>query len=329
MAAISNVSLHHRPAERSFMNDVMHGLSQPKKELNCKYFYDERGSRLFDQICELEEYYLTRTELAIMREHAPEMAEQLGHGIALVEFGSGSSVKTRILLDHLCEPTAYMPLDISEEHLLKTTARLRKAYVEIEILPIVADFTKGFELPSTTRPYSHAAVYFPGSTIGNFIPLQARRMMRQIGDILGPDGGLLIGIDLQKDPAVIEAAYNDAAGVTEEFVLNMLHRINRDLNADINVAHFRLNAVYNQDRGRVEISVVCQTDETIRIADREFVVRKGEEIMTEYSHKYTINEFAELAADAGFSLHKYWTDEQDYFAVLHLVHEDGQPTRPS
>ena len=323
MTTISNVSRHDHLTDQSFMDDVIRGLSQRKKELNCKYFYDEQGSRLFDQICELDEYYLTRTELAIMRQHAAEMAEQLGRGIALVEFGSGSSVKTKILLDHLYEPTAYMPLDISEEHLLKTAVRLRKAYAEIEIIPIVADFTMGFELPSTKRPYSHAAVYFPGSTIGNFTPSQANQMMRRIGGILGHDGGLLIGIDLQKDPAVIEAAYNDAQGVTEEFNLNVLHRINRDLNADINVDQFRHKAVYNQHRGRVEISIVCQTDETIQIDDHEFVMRKGEEILTEYSHKYTIDGFAELAADAGFSMHKYWTDEHDLFAVLHLVHENG------
>lgn len=323
MTTISNVARPHHATDQSFLNDVIRGLSQPKKELNCKYFYDEQGSRLFDQICELDEYYLTRTELAIMGAHAAEMAEQLGHGIALVEFGSGSSVKTKILLDQLCEPTAYMPLDISEEHLLKTTVGLRKLYPMVEIIPIIADFTKGFALPATKRPYSHAAVYFPGSTIGNFTPSQASQMLRRIVKILGRDGGLLIGIDLQKDPAIIEAAYNDVEGVTAEFNLNVLHRINRDLKADINVDQFRHKAVYNPDRGRVEISIVSQTDETIHIDDQEFFVRKGEEILTEYSHKYTIDGFAELASEAGFSLHKYWTDEQDYFAVLHLVHENS------
>ena len=323
MTTITNVARHHHLTDQSFLDDVIRGLSQPRKELNCKYFYDEQGSRLFEQICDLDEYYLTRTELSIMREHVPEMAEQLGRKIALVEFGSGSSVKTRILLDHLCEPVAYMPLDISEEHLLKTALQLRSVYPEVEIIPIVADFTMGFELPATKRPYSHAAVYFPGSTIGNFTPWQACQMLRRIGNILGRDGGLLIGIDLQKDAAIIEAAYNDAGGVTEEFNLNVLHRINRDLNADIDVDQFRHKAVYNQDRSRVEISVVCQHDETIQIDDRKFVVRKGEEILTEYSHKYTIDDFFELASEAGFSLQKYWTDEENYFAVLHLVHDDG------
>jgi dimethylhistidine N-methyltransferase len=323
MNTVSNVARHHDVTEDSFRNDVIRGLSQPSKQLNCKYFYDQQGSQLFDQICELDEYYLTRTELLIMQEHAAEMAEQLGSEIALVEFGSGSSVKTRILLDHLTDPVAYLPLDISEQHLLKTALRLRAVYPDVEIIPIIADFTKGFSLPATKRPYSHAAVYFPGSTIGNFTPAQASDMMRRIGRILGPDGGLLIGIDLQKDPAVIEAAYNDSAGVTEEFNLNVLHRINRDLDADIDVEQFRHKAVYNPDRGRVEISVVCQQDETFQIDDREFAIQQGEEILTEYSHKYSIDEFARLAAKVGFSLHKSWTDDENYFAVLHLVHESG------
>ncbi len=326
MSTVSNVARRHEMTDDSFRDDVIRGLSQPNKQLNCKYFYDQQGSLLFDQICELDEYYLTRTELSIMEEHADEMAEQLGSEIALVEFGSGSSVKTRILLDHLNDPVAYMPLDISEEHLLKTTLKLRAVYPEFEIIPIIADFTKGFALPTTKRPYSHAAVYFPGSTIGNFTPAQASEMMQRIGQILGPEGGLLIGIDLQKDPAMIEAAYNDSAGVTEEFNLNVLHRINRDLDADIDVDQFRHKAVYNQNRGRVEISVVCQQDETIQIDNREFPIREGEEILTEYSHKYSIDEFARLAADVGFSLHKSWTDDANYFAVLHLVHEHGATT---
>lgn len=327
MTAISNVSLHHRPASQTFMDDVVCGLSQRNKELNCKYFYDEAGSKLFDQICDLDEYYLTRTELAIMRQHAPEMAEQLGREIALVEFGSGSSVKTKVLLDQLCEPTAYMPLDISEEHLLRTANGLRSAYPDIEIIPIVADFTEGFQLPTTRQPYSHAAVYFPGSTIGNFTPAMASQMLRRIADVLGQDGGLLIGIDLQKDSATIEAAYNDAKGVTQEFILNVLHRINRELNADIDVDQFRYKAVYNQEQGRVEMSVVCQDEVTIQIGEYEIVVGEGEEIMTEFSHKYTVDGFSDLAADAGFSMQQHWTDEQDYFAVLHLVHENGRPTR--
>ena len=180
---------------------MLEGLRLQPKQLHCKYFYDERGSQLFDQICELPEYYLTRTEQAIMEAHVEEMAEQIGAGVMLVEFGSGSSSKTRILLDHLDAPVAYVPLDISEDHLLKTADELRAAYPDIEILPLVADFTEPFELPESTQTPSHAAVYFPGSTIGNFTPDEARQLFATIARVLGPQGGLLIGIDLQKDPA--------------------------------------------------------------------------------------------------------------------------------
>jgi len=324
MARNSHDSLPQPVTEQSFLKDVVRGLSLPEKELSCKYFYDERGSRLFDQICELDDYYLTRTELSIMQQHASAMAEQLGPEIALVEFGSGSSVKTKILLDRLDSPVAYMPLDISAEHLQKTTVRLREAHPEIEIIPIAADFTKGFELPTTTSPYSHAAVYFPGSTIGNFTPSQAQQLMGRIGDILGRDGGLLIGIDLQKDPAIIEAAYNDKEGVTAAFNLNVLHRLNGELDANIDVTQFRHRAVYNQSQGRVEISLVSLSDQNIEIDGHAFRLRDGEQITTEYSHKYTIDGFSQLAQAAGFSLHHHWTDAKNYFAVLHLVHEPGR-----
>ena len=203
-----------------FLQDVIEGLSKSPKELQCKYFYDEKGSALFDQICELEEYYLTRTERKIMLDHAGEMAQQLGEQVMLVEFGSGSSMKTRVLLDALIDPVAYVPLDISEEHLHKTARQLQENYPHIEILPLVADFTKPFSLPDAKRPPSHAAVFFPGSTIGNFVPDAAEKMLMTIANILGPNGGMLIGIDLQKDKSIIEPAYNDSKGVTDQFNLN-------------------------------------------------------------------------------------------------------------
>ena len=304
-----------------FFDDVIRGLSQPQKELQCKYFYDERGSALFDQICELEEYYLTRTERKIMVANAREMAEQIGAGAMLVQFGSGSSLKTRVLLDALIEPAAYVPLDISEEHLIKTSAELRECYPDIEILPLVADFTESFELPVSKIEPSHAAVFFPGSTIGNFLPAAATQMMKTIAGILGPDGGMLIGIDLQKEPSVIEAAYNDSKGVTDEFNLNVLHRLNNELGANFDVEQFHHKATYNQQQGRVEIFVVSSCDQKVQIGEHEFQFAAGEQIFTEYSHKYTIDGFIDLASPVGFSLHKYWTDEQNLFAVLHLVND--------
>lgn len=215
--------------DQELLDDVIHGLSQPSKRLSCKYFYDQRGSQLFDQICDLDEYYLTRTEQAIMDQHAEEMAYQLGERVMLIEFGSGSSTKTHILLENLIDPSAYVPLDISEDHLLKTAADLRDRFPKIEILPLVADFTQPFELPHPQLTASHAAVYFPGSTIGNFEPEVAQMLLSNIADLLGGEGGLLIGIDLQKESSIIHDAYNDSAGVTAEFNLNLLHRMNNEL----------------------------------------------------------------------------------------------------
>lgn len=302
-----------------FRQDVLNGLSAEQKHLPCKYFYDERGSALFDDICELDEYYLTRAELAIMEEHADSIARQIGREAMLVEYGSGSSVKTRILLDALEAPVAYVPIDISEEHLLKTAEGLMAAYPEIEILPLVADFTKPFELPISEKTASHIALYFPGSTIGNFTPQQAGELLRIMSQTLGKQGGLLIGIDLQKSAQVIEAAYDDAEGVTADFNLNLLTRINSELDGDFALDQFAHQAVYDEQNHRVEISIVSQADQAVAVGEHEFDFRAGEAIHTEYSHKYSIDGFAELAGKFGFRLHKYWTDDREYFAVLHLV----------
>lgn len=304
-----------------FLDDVIAGLTLERKQLPCKYFYDARGSQLFDEICELPEYYLTRTEKRIMDRHADEMAEQLDTGVMLIEFGSGSSSKTRALLDHLQHAAAYVPLDISESHLLNTSADLRLEYPHLEILPLVADFTQPFDLPVSQTPASHAAVYFPGSTLGNFEPDAARDMLRTIADILGDQGGLLIGIDLQKDPEVIEAAYNDQQGVTSQFNLNVLHRVNQELEGDFDVDQFQHVAYYNSIQNRVEIYVESLTYQKVSIGNFDLELGTGERILTEYSHKYTVNGFADMAAEAGFTLHRAWTDDDDYFAVLHLVNE--------
>ena len=308
-------------ADQSFFDDVIAGLSRPAKRLQCKYFYDERGSLLFDEICELDEYYLTRTEQAIMDRHAPEMASQLGEGVMLIEFGSGSSTKTQVLLTNLINPSAYVPLDISEDHLLNTGEKLREEFPEIEILPVIADFTHGFELPRPKIKPSHAAVYFPGSTIGNFETQQAKQILMNISGLLGPEGGLLIGIDLQKEPEIIHAAYNDSEGVTDQFNLNILHRINSELDANFDVQQFEHLAFYNQAQGRVEIYLVSCCEQTVQIGEHLFEFATGERVFTEYSHKYSIESFAKMAAAAGFTLHQHWSDEEKLFAVLHLVHE--------
>ena len=316
-----NQQTANQQAGRSFLSDVVDGLSQPNKRLQCKYFYDERGSLLFDEICELDEYYLTRTEQAIMDRHAHEMAQQLGERVMLIEFGSGSSTKTQVLLKNLINPAAYVPLDISEDHLLNTGEKLREEFSEIEILPVIADFTRGFELPQPKVEPSHAAVYFPGSTIGNFEPGQAKELLANISNLLGPEGGLLIGIDLQKEPAIIHAAYNDSEGITDQFNLNILHRINSELDANFDVDQFEHLAFYNRAHGRVEIYLVSCREQRVEIGEHAFDFAAGERIFTEYSHKYSIEGFAKMAGEAGFTLHQYWTDAKNLFAVLHLVHE--------
>ncbi|WP_242632120.1 L-histidine N(alpha)-methyltransferase [Rubripirellula amarantea] len=289
------------------------------KTLPCKYFYDEVGSQLFDQICELDEYYPTRTELKIMIDHADEMASQIDRDVMLVELGSGSSIKTKILLDALIDPVAYVPVDISEEHLLKTAEGLRSRYTDLEVLPVVADFTKPFELPIPSQSYSHVALYFPGSTIGNFEPDTAVEILGSMAELLGPQGGLLIGIDLQKDIRTLVSAYDDASGVTSQFNLNLLSRINRELDGTFDLSKFSHKAIYNEVAHRIEISIVSLEDQSVSIGDDVFHFFKNEEILTEYSHKYSIDGFAKLAGQHGFSLHQQWTDEDGLFAVLHLV----------
>ncbi len=305
--------------DETFLRDVCTGLAYPQKSLPCKYLYDKRGSELFDQICETDEYYPTRTELEIMEANADSIAYQIDRGVMLVEYGSGSSIKTRILLEALCDPVAYVPVDISEEHLLKTAEELKLAFPHIAIRPVVADFTKPFTLSTAGSNHTHVALYFPGSTIGNFTPEAAGELLRFMASMLGPQGGLLIGIDLQKEVSVIEAAYNDAEGVTAEFNLNLLERINTELDGDFDLSQFEHKAVYNDQHHRMEISIVSLTDQCAKVGTKQFQFRRGEEILTEYSHKYTVDGFAEFASRYGYSLHKHWTDNRGYFGVLHLV----------
>lgn len=308
-------------SETQFLRDVVRGLAQPNKSLPCKYFYDERGSALFDQICETDEYYPTRTELEIMRDNASSIAYQIDRHAMLVEYGSGSSVKTRVLLDAMDKLAAYVPVDISEEHLLKTADALRLSYPNVPVLPVVADFSKPFNLPTEDYGQTHVALYFPGSTIGNFTPSEAGELLGMMARMLGPQGGLLIGIDLQKEISVIESAYNDRNGVTADFNLNLLRRINTELEADFNLDQFEHRAVYNTDDHRIEMSIVSRRDQLVSIGGRRFEFERNEHILTEYSHKYTVDGFARLASRFGFALHQCWTDSRGYFAIIHLVIE--------
>ena len=320
--------LNFEPTTELFLDEVREGLRAPRRRLPCKYLYDERGSRLFDEICETRAYYLTRTELAIMQRHGAEMAEQIGPGVMLVEYGSGSSTKTRILLDHLDDPVAYVPVDISREHLQRSADRLSRIYPHLEVLPVCADFTEAFDLPIAERSPTHSATYFPGSTIGNFHADAARAILARITPLCGAGGGLLIGIDLQKDPATIEAAYNDAKGVTAEFNLNLLRRINRELDGNFDVDQFEHLAVYNTERRRVDISLVSRCDQAVTVSGETFEFVDGEAISTEYSYKYTVDGFAAMAADVGLTLRRFWTDEKRLFGVLHFAVEASASKKP-
>jgi len=306
------------PARSQLLEEALAGLSAPKKTLPCKYFYDERGSALFDRICELDEYYPTRTELSIMEDHGAEMGDALGTGCRLIEYGSGSSLKTRILLDHLEEPAAYIPVDISREHLMRSAEAISQRHPEFEVLPVCADFTQPFDVPVSKEGADHTAAYFPGSTIGNFAPPEARDLLGQIATQCGDGDGLLIGVDLRKDRSVLEAAYNDAEGVTAAFNLNLLRRLNRELGADFRLDAFEHRAHWNEHLGRVEMHLVSQEKQVVQIDGQRIHFAVGETIHTENSHKYGLEEFAELAAEAGFSVARVWTDEPELFSVQHL-----------
>lgn len=309
----------HEPATEQFRSDVLEALSRsPLRELPTQYLYDARGSQLFDQICELPEYYPTRTELGIMERDAAAMAEAIGPDALVIEYGSGSSIKTRRLLGALTDPAGCVLVDISREHLLASAEELAKRFSNVQVLPVCADFTTAFEIPKTDREAKRRVVYFPGSTIGNFVPDQASRLLAQMAQQVGPGGGLLIGTDLRKDPAILKAAYNDAQGVTAAFNLNLLHRINRELGADFNVDAFEHTATYDEELGRIEMLLVSTREQQVRVAGRRFRFDREEAIHTEFSHKYSIEGFARLASKAGFVPQQVWTDPKQLFAV-HLL----------
>lgn len=308
-------------SSKAELEEIVDGLSGDPKQISPKYFYDERGSQLFDDITQLPEYYLTNTELAIMRDNIDEIVAMVGKQASLIEFGSGSSLKTRVLLEHLSELAAYVPVDISEEHLLASADSIRERFPHIDVLPVVADFTQQFDLPTPMVMPIRNIVYFPGSTIGNFEHDVALDLLKVMHHEAGRGGALLIGVDLQKDPEIIESAYNDSAGITAEFNLNMLQHLNRDYGANFDVDEFSHSANYDEDEGRVVIELVSQADQTVEVGDTEFDIADGEAILTEYSHKYTLKGFAEMAAEAGFKVEKVWTDANSLFSVQFLTRD--------
>ena len=299
--------------------EILAGLRLPEKMISPKYFYDERGSQLFDEITHLPEYYPTETELGIMLDNMPEICGLIGKKASLIEFGSGSSRKTRALLDGLQQQAVYVPVDISEEHLLLSAEKIRSEHPGLEVLPVVADFTQTFDLPDPTIMPLRNIVYFPGSTIGNFTHDAAHDLLKVMHQEVRADGALLIGVDLRKDPAVIERAYNDSAGVTAQFNLNMLTHLNREFGFDFDVSAFTHSAHYDADAGRMVLRLISGKNQVVTNGDERIEIDDGESILTEYSHKYTLEGFAKMAERAGFEVRKVWTDPDELFSVQYCV----------
>jgi len=310
--------LDMEPASTDEQREILDGLRRRPKQISPKFFYDATGSRLFDEICGQPEYYPTRTELKIMQDNIDEMAGLVGPRASLIEFGSGSSLKTRLLLERLLEPAAYVPVDISREHLLQAANELAGDYTDVEVLPVCADFTQPFELPNPRIAPERNVIYFPGSTIGNFSRQEAMDLLRVMRTEASDDGALLIGVDLVKGREVLEPAYNDAAGVTADFNKNVLARLNREHGADFDIAAFEHEAVFDEDNSRIEMRLVSLRRQRVRVASEQFEMRVNEYIVTEHSHKYSIEEFGEMAGKAGFEQAQVWTDEDRLFSVQHL-----------
>ena len=303
--------------KEDIFSEVIEGLQSSPKYLPSKLFYDEKGSALFDEISRLEEYYPTRTEIRIMKDNIEEMSSLLGEGTLLIELGSGSSIKIRLLLDNIPGLAGYVPVDISAEHLHQTVETLKSEYPQIDIFPLAADYTKDFKLPEINNPYDHKAVYYPGSTIGNFTPKEAKEFLRRISKICGDNGGLIIGVDLKKDKQTLENAYNDKEGVTAGFNLNILEHINNELDSNFDIEKFRHFSFFNDEAGRIEMHLISKEVQNVRLNGSSIHFNKGESILTEYSYKYTLEEFRAVVSDF-FEVRKVWTDKNNLFSVQYL-----------
>ncbi|MCE2510002.1 MAG: L-histidine N(alpha)-methyltransferase [Alphaproteobacteria bacterium] len=300
-----------------FRRAVLEGLGQRPKWIPCKYLYDARGSALFEEICKLDEYYPTRTELALLHRHSDEIASLVGPNANVIEFGSGSSRKIRILLDTFEKPAAYVSVDISREHLLQEAQRLAVDYDGLSVIPIHADYTQGLEFPASVFE-SPRVGFFPGSNIGNFAPADAFRFLQELSRSMGEKSGFLVGVDLKKDERILAAAYNDARGITAAFNTNLLVRINRELAGDFDLAGFVHEAPYNAEKGRIEMHLKSVRPQTVRVEGHRFAFAEGETIHTESSYKYAADEFQALAEDAGWRPVACWQDPNRLFSLHYL-----------
>lgn len=304
--------------EDTFLSDVLAGLGQPAKAIPPKYFYDAEGSRLFDLICQTPEYYPTRTETAILERHGVEMAEMLGTSCTLIELGSGSATKTPLILQHLTDDAEYVPIDICDSHLQQSTQRLQAMFPKLKMQPLCADY---HWLPGhAIKHYAgkRHVIFFPGSTIGNCTPDEAVQLLKTIAELVGHNGGLLIGVDAKKPATILNTAYNDAAGHTAAFNRNLLTRMQHELGAQLDANQFTHHAFYNEREGRIEMHLVSQCKQQIRLGCKTFEFDAGESIHTENSYKYTTEEFKRLAHAAGWQLQSTWHDDNELFNVHYL-----------
>jgi dimethylhistidine N-methyltransferase len=306
------------PAPDALRAEVLRGLVNLPRSLPPKLFYDRTGARLFEEICELPEYYLTRTELSILERRAPEIAERCGDHVALVEYGSGAGVKIRLLLDELKHAAAYVPVDISMEQLAAVAAERARQYPHLRVAPVCADYTTRFTLPALPADARRVA-FFPGSTIGNLHPAEATAFLHRIRSTIGPDGALILGVDRRKDEEVLHAAYNDSSGVTAAFNLNVLARLNREFGATFDLATFRHRAYFNDAASRIEMHLESLTDQRVVVAGVPIDFRRGETILTECSYKYDRLFLDDVVRAAGFAIEQLWTDQRRWFWVGYLV----------
>jgi len=299
-----------------FYEAVLEGLSLPQKTISPKFFYDERGSKIFDKICDTPEYYVTRTEIALLNDIQEELNSLVEPGVAVAEYGCGSSIKIKALLSALPEPSHYIAIDISKSHLIATAKEIALDYSNISVGAICADFMEPIDWPESAYFESiKRFAFFPGSTIGNLQPSEAIQFLKYVRHLVGDEGTFLIGVDMKKDAGVFNQAYNDAEGHTADFNLNLLHRMKNELGADIDISKFSHKAFYNEKLGRVEMHLISDVEQVIEIDSLEFSFEKGESIHTECSYKYSISEFSELAKKSGFSLLKNWSDKRDFFSI--------------
>ncbi len=304
------------PQFDSMLSEVWQGLSESPKKIHPKFFYDTRGSQLFDQICQLDEYYPTRTEVAILEKNKQQIAQLAGDYAALIEMGSGSSHKIRILLDAM-QPAAYLPLDISRDHLISSSQRLAEEYPWLEVHAACIDYSTAWKLPYRAEKGQKVA-FFPGSSIGNFEPEEARNLLKEIAQLVGSEGKLIIGVDRVKASHILEGAYNDRSGITAQFNLNLLERINRELEGNFDLKRFSHKAFFNTELNRIEMHLISDIPQYVQVAGKTFFFDQGETLHTESSYKYTIESFIQLAAQAGFSCKQIWSDEKQWFSVYFL-----------